>query len=149
MSPLPKALAGRSPPPAMEVGGAAGACGAGHRHMSPLPEAYAGRSPQPAMEVGGAGKPGEAAFVKRGSRGRRPLLVAVGVIGLRAHKEKEGIFERESKVVGPFSNGGGSVGSALSGQRSIMPTQGGESAETACSCQRQPSHTSWPPYGKM
>ncbi|CAL8387716.1 unnamed protein product [Boreogadus saida] len=36
-----------------------------------------------------------------------------------------GIVERDSKVGGPFSNGGGSVGSALSGQRSIMPTQAG------------------------
>ena len=33
--------------------------------------------------------------------------------------------EAGGDVVGPFSNGGGSVGSALSGQRSIMPTQAG------------------------
>ncbi|CAL8283952.1 unnamed protein product [Boreogadus saida] len=39
---------------------------------------------------------------------------------------REGIVERNSKVVGPFSNGGGSVGSALSvvrRQRRTMPTQ--------------------------
>ena len=39
---------------------------------------------------------------------------------------REGIVERNSKVVGPFSNGGGSVGSALSvvrQQRRTMPTQ--------------------------
>ena len=47
----------------------------------------------------------------------------VGVVRLRAHKERKGVVERDSKVVGPFSNGGGSVGSALSGQRSLMPTQ--------------------------
>ena len=27
--------------------------------------------------------------------------------------------------------------------------QSGENAKTACSCPRQPSHTSWPPNGKM
>ena len=49
-----------------------------------------------------------------------------GVVRLRAHKEREGIVERDGKVVGTFSDDGGSVGSALSvvrQQRRTMPTQ--------------------------
>ncbi|CAL8350245.1 unnamed protein product [Boreogadus saida] len=41
-------------------------------------------------------------------------------------RRERGTVERDSKVVDPFSNGGGSVGSVLSvvhRQRSIMPTQ--------------------------
>ncbi|CAL8254467.1 unnamed protein product [Boreogadus saida] len=61
MSPLPEALAGRSPQPAMEA-----LAGRGATQTSPLPEAFAGCLPRPAMEAGGAGKPGE------------PLLALVG-----------------------------------------------------------------------
>ena len=51
---------------------------------------------------------------ERGSRGRRPLLAEVGVVRLRVREEGEGIVERDGKVVGTFSDDGGSVGSVLS-----------------------------------
>ena len=35
------------------------------------------------------------------------------------------MVERDGEVTRTFSDGGGSVGSALSGQRSLMPTQAG------------------------
>ena len=63
---------------------------------------------------------------ERGSRGRRPLLAEVGVVRLRVREEGEGIVERDGEVVGTFSDGGGSVGPALSAfhrQRLTMLTQ--------------------------
>ncbi|CAL8349540.1 unnamed protein product [Boreogadus saida] len=63
---------------------------------------------------------------ERGRRGKHPLLAAVGVVRLRVRNEGEGIVERDGKVVGTFSDDGGSVGSALSvfhRQRLTMLTQ--------------------------
>ena len=74
-------------------------------------------------ETGNTAAPGSDLSLRRGEAGGDAPSSSRSESSDSELKRREGIVERNSKVVGPISNGGGSVGFALSGQRSIMPTR--------------------------